>query len=238
MPTQIERLEALASHLLDGFLHLRERYALLEPMLFDKEVVTTRGSGKQARGFRALRHSLFLSSVQDIAKYTADADERTPSIRNIIEALEDASLIAELKERYAIWRIPSAEEETDPAIIEALRRIEMRAEAERRVQFDNQYRELRASWGRLSAMPALSGFRTIRDKLTAHTEIRFVADKYQLIDIGELGIKWGDIKVAIAEMQVCIELIGLIVRNAGFAWDMLDEQLTKASHGFWSNTAS
>ena len=238
MPTQIERLEGLASHLLDGFLQLRERYAFLDPMLFDKDVVTKRGSAKQARGFRALRHSLFLSCVQDIAKYTTDADKRTPSIRNIVEALEDGALLGALKERYAIWRIPSAEKETDPEIVEALRRIEMREEAERRVQFDDHYHELRASWGRLLAMPALEGFRTIRDKLTAHTEIRFVADKYQPIDIGQLAIKWGDLKIAIVEMHVCIELIGLIVRNAGFAWDMLDEQLTEASRGFWSDAAS
>ncbi len=87
-------------------------------------------------------------------------------------------------------------------------------------------------------MEALEGFRTIRDKLTAHTEIRFVADKYQPIDIGELGIQWGDLKTVMSEMQVCVELIGLIVRNAGFAWEMLDEQLTEASRGFWSDAAS
>ena len=238
MPTQIERLEGLASHLLDGFLQLRERYAFLDPMIFDKDVVSKKGSVKQARGFRTLRHSLFLTCVQDIAKYTTDTDKRTPSIRNIVEALEDSTLLAELKERYAIWRLPPPEEETDPAIIEALRRIEMREQAERRVQFDEHYRELRASWEKLSSMEALEGFRTIRDKLTAHTEIRFVADKYQPIDIGELGIKWGDLKTLMSEMQVCVELIGLIVRNAGFAWEMLDEQLSEASRGFWSDAAS
>ena len=80
MPTQIERLEGLASHLLDGFLALRERYALLEPMLFDSNVTANRGSGKQARGFSTLRHSLFLACVQDIAKLTTDADPKTPSV--------------------------------------------------------------------------------------------------------------------------------------------------------------
>ena len=38
MPSQIDKLEALASHLLDGFLQLRQRYALLEPMLFNQKL--------------------------------------------------------------------------------------------------------------------------------------------------------------------------------------------------------
>lgn len=38
MPTQIQKIEAHASHLLDAFITLRERYALLDPMLFDPDV--------------------------------------------------------------------------------------------------------------------------------------------------------------------------------------------------------
>ena len=79
MPTQIERLEAHAAHLLDAFIQLRERYALLEPMLFG-ETVSKGGSGKQGRGFSILKHSLFLSCSQDIAKLTLDDDNRTPSL--------------------------------------------------------------------------------------------------------------------------------------------------------------
>lgn len=233
MPTKIERLEALASHLLDGFLALRERYALLDPMLFDPNVVSMRGLGKQARGFLALRHSLFLACVQDIAKFSVDTDPRTPSIRNISSALDDVLFIQDLRERYAIWHLPSIKWETDPEIVEALRRIELREQSERRTQFDELYWELTALSGRLEAAPIIAAFRTIRDKLTAHTEVRFVADKYQLIDISALGIKWVDLKTTIVEMQRAVELIGLIVRNAGFAWDMLDEQLSRAASNFW-----
>jgi hypothetical protein len=36
-------------------------------------------------------------------------------------------------------------------------------------------------------------------------------------------------------MQRLVELIGFIVRNASFAWDMLDRQLREAARGFWSS---
>lgn len=114
MPTQIEKMEAHAGHLLDVFIGLRERYALLHPMLFDQGTIGARGSGEQSRGFGILRRSLFLSCAQDIAKLSLDADERAPSILKIINALEDESLRRELEDRYARWVLPPIEDEADP----------------------------------------------------------------------------------------------------------------------------
>jgi hypothetical protein len=233
MPSQSQKLEAHASHLLDAFIRLRERYAMLEPMLFDSEVPKKRGSGAQARGFLTLRHSLFLSCAQDIAKLALDSDKRTPSIKNLMTSLEDLHLCKVLREKYATWEIPSIETETDPEIIAALERIELREQAERQAQFDEILSKAKRNWTALEVEPYLTGFLTIRDKVSAHTEVLFVADKYQFVDISTLGIKWSDMRRAIETMQSLVEDLGLVIRNAGFAWDMLDEQLVKASKAFW-----
>lgn len=238
MPTQVEKLEAHASHLLDAFIRLRERYSLLDPMLFDHDVPKMRGSGAQARGFLTLRHSLFLSCAQDIAKLTLDSGKRTPSIKGLIAALDDAKICRGLRERFALWELPSVETETDPEIIEALKRIESREQAERRIQFDEILARARGNWIALSKEPYLTGFLTIRDRVAAHTEVLLVADKYQFVDIGALGIKWADMRRAIESMQSIVEDLGLVIRNAGFAWEMLDEQLTGASKAFWSGPKS
>lgn len=206
---------------------------MLEPMLFDHDTNKSWGSRDQARGFQILRNSLFLSCAQDIAKLALDADMRTPSFRNLVSALDDSAVVAELEDRYAIWVIPSIEGETDPDIAAALRRMEERERVELRGQFREHMSELRDLWTELSATSAMSGFLTVRDKVSAHTEIRYVADKYQLVDIGTLGIKWRDLRLSIESMQRLVELIGLIVRNAGFAWDTLDNQLSIASKRFW-----
>jgi len=233
MPSQPEKLEAHASHLLDAFIRLRERYAMLEPMLFDPDVPKQRGSGEQARGFLTLRHSLFLSCAQDIAKLALDSDKRTPSIKNLMTSLEDSHLCDVLRDKYAIWKIPSVETETDPEIIAALKRMELREQAERRTQFDEIVAKAKRNWTSLEVEPYLTGFLAIRDKVSAHTEVHLVADKYQFVDISTLGIKWSDMRLAIEMMQSLVEDLGLVIRNAGFAWDMLDEQLVKASKAFW-----
>lgn len=233
MPSQSEKLEAHASHLLDAFIQLRERYAMLEPMLFDPDVPQQRGSGAQARGFLTLRHSLFLSCAQDIAKLALDADKRTPSIKNLMTSLEDPHLCKVLREKYAMWEIPSVETETDPEIIAALERMELREQAERQAQFDEILSRAKRNWAALEVESYLFGFLAIRDKVSAHTEVRLVADKYQFVDIGTLGIKWSDMRRAIETMQSLVEDLGLVIRNAGFAWEMLDGQLAKASKAFW-----
>ncbi len=233
MPSQLEKLQAHASHLLDAFLALRERYAILDPMLSHEHVPKTRGSGKQYRGFMILRHSLFLSCVQDIAKLSLDNDNRTPSLRNLVTALDDPILVKALREQFAMWHLPLIEKETDPEIVEALRLIDLRDETERRAQFDEILASTRIKWTELSKSPFMNGFLIIRDKITAHTEVQFVADKYQFVDIGALGAKLSDVKKAIDMMQALVKNLGLLIRNAGFAWEMLDEQLSKASHAFW-----
>lgn len=231
MPTQIQKLEAHAAHLLDAFIQLRERYAMLEPMLFSEVVTGARGSGRQARGFHILMHSLFLSCAQDIAKLTLDDDDRTPSLSNLIAVLTDAKIRGDLQERFVVWNIPP--NETDPEVIQALRRMELREETKRRNQFDELYCEATEAWSRLSTDNTVKAFRTIRDKVSAHTEVKFVADKYQFIDIAALGIKWCDLRITINHMQRLVELVGILIRNVGFAWELLNEQLSRASHDFW-----
>lgn len=233
MPTKLEKLEAHASHLLDAFIALRERYAMLHPMLFKADVPIKHGAGIQGRGFLILRHSLFLSCAQDIAKLVLDSDARTPSIKNLLSELADPTVRCHFREQFSLWQMPSAEKETDPEIVAALRNFETLEEAERRVQFDGFYSEACSLLSALSHSSALHGFLTIRDKVSAHAEVRFVADKYQFVDISTLGIKWSDIGATIDGMQRLVELIGLLIRNAGFAWETLDEQLARAGNDFW-----
>lgn len=238
MPTQTEKLQAHTSHLLDAFIALRQRYSMLHPMLFDKGVIEEYGSGARARGFHTLRHSLFLSCAQDMAKLSLDKDERTPSIKKLQASLQQETLRHELREAFAIWVLPNVEEETDPEIREALQRMEQREQSERRQQFDEILARTQAAWGVLQADQALLGFQTVRDKVSAHTEVHLVADKYQFVDISTLGIKWGDLKRFMDAMQSIVEDLGLLIRNAGFAWERLDAQLSKASQAFWVTSAA
>lgn len=235
MDPQIGKLQALAGHSLDGMIYLRERYAILEPMLADKSVRQNFGSGKKNRGFEVLRYSLLLACIQDIVKITVDTDPRAPSVHNILKAISDKRVASKLRVDFAEWNFPiPAEYADDREILSALKRMDEREESERRQQFDVLYADLLSKWANFQASPALQSFRTVRDKVSAHTEIRYVADKYQPVQIGELGITLTDLRTAVDDLQEIVELIGMVVRNAAFAWDMLSEQLSQASRDLWT----
>jgi hypothetical protein len=235
MDPQIRKLQAHARHSLDGMIYLRERYAILEPMLADKSVRQDFGSGKRTRGFEVLRYSLLLACIQDLVKITVDTDPRAPSVHNILAAISDKRVASKLRVGFAEWNHPiPAEYADDREILSALTRMDEREESERRQQFDMLYADLQSKWADFRAKPTLQSFRTVRDKVSAHTEIRPVAYKYQPIQIGELGITLTDLRTAVDDLQEIVELMGLIVRNADFAWDILSEQLSQASRDFWT----
>ena len=235
MPSQIEKLQAHTGHLLDLFIRLRERYALLDPMLFRTELREHfNSSGARWYGFSILLDSLTLSCAQDIAKIAFDDDVRTPSIAQLVQTLKDDFVRTSLRERFVVWNLPRNDEFKDPEVIAALKRIELREENKRDEQFEEILATTNDIWATFSKQDCMIDFKTIRDKITAHSEIRLVADKYQPVDMRNFGIKWNDFSTSISTMQLLIENLNLLIRNASFAWDMLDENLRKQCSSFWS----
>lgn len=233
MSSQLTKITAHSSHLLTFFIQLRERYALLHPMLFAEHVSKQYGSWAQARGFTILKSSLFLSCCQDIAKLATDNHDKTPSISKIMTALDDPVVRSQFRTRYGQGRSSCVEDESDPGMTEVYRRMALEDAVKDGLEFDAKYAEAVRLWGSLSASASLKGFRQIRDKVTAHTELSFTNGEYKPIDIAVYEIKWGDLKSTIEEMQRLVELIGQLIRDAGFAWESLDRMLIKAGNDFW-----
>jgi uncharacterized protein (DUF2132 family) len=231
LPTELEKLQAYASHLLDDMIRLREKYAMLEPMLFDQDVAGTWGAGQRAKGFVTLQGALFFSCAQDAAKIATDRDNRVPSLHNILAKLDKEDLREELREEFADWKLTINED--DPSVAAALKRMELREGQQRREKFDALYAELVSRWKTLKKSAELEGLQTIRDKISAHTELRCHVNEYKRVDLSGIGLKWGDLKRVIQELQELVELTGALVRNASFAWEMLDEQLSGAATSFW-----
>lgn len=201
-------------------------------MLYEKKVVEKFGRGKKARGFRAIKYSLFYDCVQDIAKLSLDSDHRTPSVQNIISIIENEKIKNVLQKNFSTWAIPIAEEE-DELTIKALKKITKREQEKLREEFNKKYSEIINCWESFRNKPYISAFKVIRDKLTAHLELKKINGEYQYTDISKLGLKWGDLKKSIYELEEIILNLNLIIRNASFAMESLNDSLSKANKAFW-----
>ena len=227
-----EKLQAYVSDLVGRFVNLRNLYAHLDPMIFDEKVTKTWGSGNANRGFETIRYTLFFSCIQSIAGMAIDADDRTPCLSKSINALEDKSFRDYLRAQYSCTVIPYVGDD-DPMVLASLKAFEARERVERRIAFDDAYAQMLVQWEKLKISKELAAFRTVRDKLTAHHELRKKADGYAPVNVVELELKWGALRSMVPLLQEIVSDIDLLVRNAGFAYDILDEQLAEASAAFW-----
>jgi AbiU2 len=237
MPSPIEKLLAHTEHLLDGFITLRERYAMLRPMLHNQEVVKNKGSNKQYRGFIIIRNVLFLSCCQLIANLCFDKDDRCPSIFQIITKLENATLRHQLREVYSI-RVTHTIGSHDSEMLALLKSIEENEQTERRKQFDNFYKDLLVLWSQIASSKSAQSLEKIRNKVAAHYDVSLINGEYKLFDISSLQLKWDDILETISAMQKIIVLINLIVRNADYSWESLDKILSKTTNDYWVTSPS
>src|SRR2546422_7407355 len=139
---RIGKLKGHAEHLLDLFRRLRARFAFLEPMLFDSDVVATHSQGRKGHGFGVIRDTLLYACVQDIANLTTDKDHRTPSIAKIMADLEDPAILARLRDDFSSWSLPP-DPSWEPDVADVVRRNDQARKPER---FDARYAGAVAGW--------------------------------------------------------------------------------------------
>jgi hypothetical protein len=107
MPFRADKVRGHAEHVLDAFLRLRATYAVLDPLLFNSELRARWTSGAGIRGRETLVASLLYMCVLEASKLATDRYSQTPSLRNLDASLDDKAVVAELRNSYAEWNLPS-----------------------------------------------------------------------------------------------------------------------------------
>jgi hypothetical protein len=230
---RIAKIRGQAEQLLDLFIALREKLALLRPLAFDPGLAQRVDGGPRARGYLILRNTLLQGCVQDLVKVALDLDPRTPSVVNLVAALEDTEVRGRLLADYAVAPTLTHVGPGDPPPPEAIEEIRSREQERLAAEFETVWTQFVPRWTTFKDDQRLTAFKTWRDKLIAHAELHHTAGKYHLVDLATLGLKWGDVDLLAAELQNLVESIGVLTRGASFAWQMLDRQLDEASSGFW-----
>ena len=232
-PTRQEKCVAHSWYLLGDYVELRSKYAMLEPILFDRECVQRWGSGSAGWGLQVLRNTLLMSCVLDVYKLTLETDRRAASLLTLVEALEDKSLVADLREAASAIG-PIAPVEGDPESTQLIEAHEREVEEQRGKEFDAHVADVRARWKRLRDSKALAGCEEIRHKLIAHTELRPDGDTYRALKVEELGLKYGDLIDVMDQLRLLMELTSHVFRAASFELDEWERQLIDSRDVFWS----
>ena len=235
MPTRKDKVTAQAAHLLDVYRALKARFALLEPLLVDQDLITRLRTGRRRHGLHILRSALVESCILGMVKIVHDGDARSPSVSGLITALDDDVLRAELREDYAVWNV-APDDIDDPDLRALVLSSEKRDKAARRTQFDGLVVKLHDRAKHFDATTPIEAVRRMQDQLIAHNQISFNGTNYQPLDVARLELKLSDIGAIIGALESIMDAITLIFRNSSFDFTHLQEQLIADRNGFWASS--
>jgi hypothetical protein len=218
---QIAKLEGEVEALFDLTVRAYERFIFLRPMLRNQELLNRIGKQAKAIGFQRLRNWLYWSLVQELTKICSDKDPRSPSIASVTHKLKDVRLRKQLEDKYL------------------KNNREMGETAELRAFFKQKYADYKRRADEMLSSHAIGGYKTIRDKLISHNELRRSADSetgYDFYDIKNAKMKYGDERKLLETLQILTDDLLLIVRNIDFSWDTVFRNEDEIALDFWELT--
>lgn len=228
----IKKLESQVDSLLTLFMRAYSQYLFQRPMMVNTDLISRMEMEGKSRGFEHLRNQLYWNLVQEIVKICDDSDERTPCIKKITMKLKDKNTLKILEDRYMVLnqRYPPVEGE-DYATWEKLRKED---QDYLRKKFKKTYDRMIKNAEDLLSSDILRGYKTVRDKVLAHNELRLVGSNYELFDISVLNLKFGQERIILDKAKEIIDDLNLLVRVASFSWDSFIDPETRAVCTFWS----
>jgi hypothetical protein len=213
----IAKLEAEVEALFDLTIRAYARFIFLRPMLADRELHNRIGKEAKAIGFRQLRSWLYWGLVQELAKICSEKDPRSPSIMTLARKLKDAELRKRLETK-------------------CLKNNREMGEKRVRASFNEAYEDFRNRAEEMLSSDSVGGYKTIRDKLISHNELRLSPHSttgYDFFDVKNAKLKYGDERKLLETLQALIDHLLLMVRNIDFSWDSFFRNEERVARDFW-----
>lgn len=221
MKDTIHKLKAHVDALEDLTLRAFNRYLFLKPMLTSEPLIARINGENNSDYFERLRGWLYWGLVQELAKICRDKDQKSPSVSAIQRKLvEVPGLLTALEEKYI----------ANPNGIGS--------EIERRSDFKLTYREFDRKATELLESNAVSGYKTIRDKLISHNELRKQKTDYEFHQVQENRLKYGDERVVLETLEELTRALLLLVSNVDTNWDSYLSSTESLTRRFWHIEAS
>lgn len=186
-------------HVTNAYHGLEEKYALLEPMLFDKTFVEKHKN----RGFEVLRQALFFSCVVDVVNIVVQkGGKQASSIEGIASIFCNQKVLKSLHNAILNADVFVG----NPEIQEGQNQVFWANVGSTKTMIDC-----------LLHSQQIKVFETIRDKRIAHLELKKSGKNYELLDISTLGLKWNDIQAVLAEIKTIIFNLNIIMTGVNLA---------------------
>ena len=214
MNEQIKKLEAEVEALQTLTILAYQRFIFLRPMLANQELLDRINREGKVRAFEQLRYWLYWGLVQQLSNICSDRDERSPSITTVTRKLKDDVHLRKQLEKNYVKKDRELEEEFNRVYSEYLQRAE-----------------------EMLSSRSVGGYKTIRDKLVSHNELRQSPQSptgYDFYDIKHAKVKIGDERKLLETLQVLVTDLLLIVKTVDSSdWDSIFQHEEEVARNYW-----
>jgi hypothetical protein len=235
MQQRIEKARAYAEHAREEIQEALFLLAALEPLVRDQKIITPLGRTYAAHTLNLLQWTLFRTATINLCSGVLDKDERSGSIRVLIDMLEGADLVtAVCAERTRPLSSGRRPERIDPQLWAALEKErEERERTEAEAAFDDELPKVRAASKELCNGALAKRLWDARRKVLAHGNVVFEDGKYRGSLPEDFGLKWGDAEAFAAEAAALIERIFVTLYGHHLNLNESKEILAEYSEDFW-----
>jgi len=210
-----EKLKAYTDTLLYLLINAYARLLFLRPMMVNETLISRVDAEGGQQGFQQLRNILYWDFINELVKICDDKGDRTPSIRRLTKDIEDPSLRNLLEEKYMAVRSGFDDEN------------------EWKIEYRKILDRIGENTEKLLISTAYPGYKTIRDSLIAHTDLRKTGSEYLRLNIQPLGLKHGDELEVLNLVTTIVDDLNLAIRSASFSWSLFLEPEVKTVCKFW-----
>ncbi|MFC2171826.1 hypothetical protein ACFLU6_04250 [Acidobacteriota bacterium] len=211
---KLKKVQAYSSNMAVTFLAVENKYGILRPMIFNKALFNRYDQPYKMDGFLTLKIVLFIDATKDIVKVVFDKDHRSPSLYRIIKYLENEEIRLAFRESFSSW-------------------LGTDSYSTLKNEFDRKYKVIKDSFQSLCGLEVSEKLKDVRNKISAHIEMRKDGEGYRILSIGDLELEWNSLEGFLQLVKPIVFDTAYIVGNETYDHDSFSESNLKTSGAFW-----
>jgi hypothetical protein len=236
---RVNKLKVINRKVIDSYFIAEQCWQVLEPLLYEKDVYSNWDGTEGVVAVKVVRMALFTSIMVDLHARVFDAGPKAGSLHNVISGLRDNGVKSLIREQFCIPKeatILSDHSEDELAFLKNSFREEQIAEKES--IFDRVYGEVLSEYEALECSDLVSGLKSARDKIFAHSELRTLNGERVFFESSDFGVRFKDAHKLLQSVESIVFGANLLLTNSSYAMDGFLEHSKKVSSEYWNKVRS
>ncbi|NBD16735.1 MAG: hypothetical protein GVY04_11535 [Cyanobacteria bacterium] len=233
---KIKKLKVINQGIISSFFIAEQYWQILSPLLDDPNVYSRWNYSEGVMGAKVLRMALFTSIIVDMHASLFDKNNKSGSLKKIIDDLGDKNVKQYLKDVFSTPdEIHFVGNHSEEEIADMIKTIQKQQKQELGKEFECLHRKVIEDYDHLEKSDLASRIKKARDKIFAHKEVRQIDDERRFFDVADndISISFYDAKELLNASKIIIFNTNKLLEKSVFSLDILLDHHRFVASEFW-----